>query len=252
LALVPLLDQTKKRFSALVHELGLGEENVQITVATLSAREAIGSPNREDYALLEGTEVMIEAEFRESFGQAFTDQPKGFHGQLKAVLGLNLDTKHNRAIFIATVNAVMAYQGMVTGTRHCRDEEPEECAAEIAENLLARFGKIKIGLVGYQPAILEHLVQRFGADNMRCTDLNPKNAGSQKFGVEIWDGRTATQELIQWSDLVFVTSSTMVNNTFDEIRQDVLAQGKHLITFGVTGAGVSALTDVERLCFRAH
>ena len=142
MALVPLLGKAKERFSALVHELELGEENVQITVSTLSAQEAIGSPNREDYALLEGKEVMIEAEFRESFGQAFTDQPKGFHGQLKAVLGLNLDTKHNRAIFIATLNAVMAHQGMVTGTRHCRDEEPEECAAEIDKNLQGRFGKI--------------------------------------------------------------------------------------------------------------
>jgi hypothetical protein len=252
LALVPLLDQAKKRFSALVHELGLGEEDVRITVATLSAREAIGNPNRDDYALLEGKEVMIEAQFQGSFGQAFTDQPQGFQGQLKAVLGLRLDTKHNRAMLIATLNAVMAHQGMVTGTRHCRDEEPEECAAEIAKNLLGRFGKITVGLVGYQPAILEHLVQGFGADNLRCTDLNPKNAASQKFGVEIWDGREATQELVRWSGLVLVTSSTMVNNTFDGIQQEALAQGKHLITFGVTGAGVSALTDVERLCFRAH
>jgi hypothetical protein len=252
LALVPLLDQARKRFSALVHELELGEEDVLITVATLSAQEAIGSPNRDDYALLEGREVMIEAQFLGGFGQAFTDQPQGFQGQLKTVLGLNLGAKHNRAILIATLNAVMAHQGMVTGTRHCRDEEPEECATEITKNLLGRFGKITVGLVGYQPAILEHLVQGFGADNVRCTDLNPKNVASQKFGVEIWDGRKATQGLVKWSDLVLVTSSTMVNNTFDEVRQEAISQGKHLITFGVTGVGVSALTDVERLCFRAH
>lgn len=252
MALVPILDQVKKRFSALVHELELGEENVQITVATLSAQEAIGNPDRDDYALLEGKEVMIEAQFQGSFGQAFTDQPHGFQGQLKEVLGLSLDTKHNRALFVATLNAVMSRQGMATGTRHCRDEEPEECAAEIAQNLLGRFGKIKVGLVGYQPAILDHLVQGFGTDNVRCTDLNQKNVASQKFDVEIWDGREATQGLVQWSDLVLITSSTIVNNTFDGVQQETLSQGKHLITFGVTGAGVSALTDVERLCFRAH
>jgi hypothetical protein len=252
LALIPILDQAKKRFSALVYELGLGEQNVRITVATLSAQEAIGNPNRDDYALLEGKEVMIEAQFQGSFGQAFTDRPQGFQGQLKVVLGLPLDTKHNRAIFIATLNAVMAHLDMVTGTRHCRDEEPEECAAEITKNLLGRFGKITIGLVGYQPAILEHLVEGFGADSVRCTDLNPKNVASQKFGVEIWDGRETTQELVQGSDLVLVTSSTIVNNTFDGVQQEAISQGKHLITFGVTGAGVSALTDVERLCFRPH
>jgi uncharacterized protein (DUF4213/DUF364 family) len=252
LALVPFLDQAKKRFSALVHELRLGDEDVRVIVAPLSAREAIGRPKRKDYALLEGTEVMIEAQFQGSFGQAFTDQPQGFQGQLKKVLDLNLDTKHNRAILIATLNAVVANQGMVTGTRHCRDEEPEECAAEIAKNLLGRFGKITVGLVGYQPALLEHLVEGFGADHIRCTDLNPKNVASQKFGVEIWNGREATHTLVQGSDLVLVTSSTMVNNTFDGIQQDAFALGKRLITFGVTGAGVSALTDVERLCFRAH
>jgi hypothetical protein len=252
LALIPILDQAKKRFSALVHELGLGEQNVQITVATLSSQEAIGNPNRDDYALLEGKEVMIEAQFQGSFGQAFTDRPQGFQGQLKTVLGLNLGTKHNRAILIATLNAVMANQGMVTGTRHCRDEEPEECAGEITKNLLGRFGKITVGLVGYQPAILEHLIAAFGSDNIRCTDLNPKNVASQKFGVEIWNGRETTQELIQWSDVVLVTSSTMVNNTFDGIQKEAISQGKHLITFGVTGAGISALTDVERLCFRPH
>ena len=252
MALVPLLNQAKKRFSALVHELRLGDEDIRITVALLSARQAIGSPKRKDYALLEGKEVMIEAQFQGSFGQAFTDQPQGFHGQLKGVLSLNLDAKHNRAIFIAALNAVMAHQGMVTGTRHCRDEEPEECAAEITKNLLARFGKITVGLVGYQPALLEHLIEGFGADHIRCTDLNPKNVASQKFGVEIWNGREATHELVQGSDLVLVTSSTMVNNTFDGIQQEAISRGKHLITFGVTGAGLSALTDVERLCFRAH
>jgi hypothetical protein len=232
--------------------LGLGEEDVQVTVAPLSNQEAIGNPKRKDYALLEGKEVMIEAQFQRGFGQAFTDQPQGFQGRLKEVLGLNLQTKHNRAILIAVLNAVMAHQGMVTGTRHCRDEEPEECAAEITKNLLGRFGKITVGLVGYQPAILEHLVAGFDADNVRCTDLNPKNVASQKFGVEIWDGRVITQELVRWSDLVLVTSSTMVNNTFDGIQQEVLALGKRLITFGVSGAGISALTDVERLCFRPH
>jgi uncharacterized protein (DUF4213/DUF364 family) len=252
LALVPILKQAKDKISALVRTSGLGEEDIRITIAPLTAQEAIGNPKREDYALLEGREVMVEAQFRGSFGQAFTDQPKAFHGPLKAVLSLSLGEKYNRAIFIATLNAVTAHLGMARGTRHCRDEEPEECAAEIAKDLLARFGKIKIGLVGYQPAILENLAQCFGADNVRCTDLNAKNVGAQRFGIEIWDGRKATHELIRWSDAVLATSSALVNATFDAIRQEAAVQGKRLIMFGVSGAGVSSLTEVERLCFRAH
>jgi uncharacterized protein (DUF4213/DUF364 family) len=87
---------------------------------------------------------------------------------------------------------------------------------------------------------------------LRCTDLNPKNIGSQKVGVEIWDGVVETSKLITWSDLVLITSSSLVNNTFDAICQEATSQKKHLIIFGVTGAGVSALTGVERLCFNAH
>jgi uncharacterized protein (DUF4213/DUF364 family) len=251
-AVVPILEQARERLAALVRDAGLGEADIHVTVAPLSAQEAIGNPAREDYALLEGKEIMIEAQLGKSFGQAFTDHPKDFHGQVMDVLGLSLDTKDNRAIFTATLNAVTAYLNVATKTRHCRDDEPEECAEEIAQDLLARFGKIKIGLIGYQPAILDHLVRVFGVDNVRGIDLNPKNVGTQKFGVDLGDGREVTQELITWSDLVLVTSSALVNNTFDAIQQEAVSRGKHIIMFGVTGAGVSTLTGVERLCFRAH
>lgn len=58
--IVPILEQTKEKFSAIVNESGLGEENVQITIGPLAAREAIVSPEREAFAFLDGKEVMIE------------------------------------------------------------------------------------------------------------------------------------------------------------------------------------------------
>ncbi|MHB8105078.1 MAG: Rossmann-like domain-containing protein, partial [Dehalococcoidales bacterium] len=97
------------------------------------------------------------------------------------------------------------------------------------------------------PAILENLVLTFGADNVRCTDLNPNNTGTKKYGAEIWDGRIQTERLIKWCDLVLATSSTIINNTFDEIREKANVQGKRLIIFGVTGTGVSALLGLERV-----
>jgi hypothetical protein len=252
LALKPVLEEVREKFQAIVAGHRLGEVAVQVTVGTLSAKQAIGSPSRQDFPLLEGREVVIEAQFRDSFGQAFTDRPHDFSGSLNDVLGLNLDTNDGRAIFIATLNAVMAHLGMVTGVRHCHDEEPEECAAQIAQHLLAGSGKVRVGLIGLQPAILENLAKTFGADNVRCTDLNPRNVGSRKYGVEIWDGRTETKRLIRWCDLLLATSSTMVNNTFDGIREEVISRGKRLIVFGVTGAGVASLLGLERVCFRAH
>ncbi len=252
MALRPILDEVKERFQTLLAEHRLGNETVQVTIGPLSVKQAIGSPGRQDFALLEGSEVMIEAQFKGSFGQAFTDQPHNFSGLLKDVLGLGLNTNGERAIFAATLNAVTADLGMVSGVRHCRDEEPEKCGAEIAQYILTNFGRVKIGLVGFQPAILENLVSGLGEQNVRCSDLNPKNIGSHKFGIEIWDGKTGNRKLTRWCDLLLVTSSAIVNNTFDGIREEAISRGKRLVMFGVTGAGVSALRGLERVCFFAH
>jgi uncharacterized protein (DUF4213/DUF364 family) len=122
----------------------------------------------------------------------------------------------------------------------------------MAQYLLEKYGRVKIGMIGYQPAILENLVKVFGAENVRCTDLNPKNTGTRKHGAEIWDGRTDTEKLVDWCDIVLATSSTIVNNTYDGIKELADAGGKRLIVFGVTGAGLTALLGLERLCFQPH
>ena len=106
--------------------------------------------------------------------------------------------------------------------------------------------------MGYQPAILENLINTFSTEKVRCTDLNPKNIGSQRYGAKIWDGGTDTERLISWCDIVLATSSTIVNDTFDGIKAKADAKSKKLIIFGVTGAGVSALLGFERLCFQTH
>ena len=249
---VPILEELKEKLGAISEDHGLGEAGVRVNIGTLSVKQAIGDPARRDYPLLQGKEVMIEARFEDCYGQAFTDRPGEFTGTLKDVLGLSLDTNENRAVFIATLNAVTAHLGLVWGTRHCRDEEPEECASEMARDLMAEWGYIKVGLIGLQPAILDNLARTFGPDSVTCTDLNPDNVGSVKYGVEIRDGATETENLIDWSDLVLATGSTIVNNTFDAIRERIDALGKHLILFGVTGAGASALCGLEILCLRSH
>jgi len=252
LALKPVLKEAKKELQAIIAKYQLSDEPVQVSIGTLSAKQAIGTPKRRDYALLEGREVMIEAHFRDGLGQAFTDQPHDFTGSLKEVLGLSLNTNDDRAVFVATFNAVMAHLGRITGVRHCRNEEPEKCASEIARYILNSSGKVKVGIVGYQPAILENLVKVLGADNVRCTDLNANNIDSYEFGVTIWDGGREGSKLIRWCDLLLVTSSTITNDTFDGLRAGAASQEKRLIVFGVTGAGVSALLGLERVCFQAH
>ncbi|MFC2070091.1 Rossmann-like domain-containing protein [Chloroflexota bacterium] len=252
MAVKTTIEKVKQKFQKIVAEYHISNELVEVTIGTLTARQAIGEPLRTDFPLLEGREVMIEAQFKDSFGQAYTDRPQEFKGSLNDVLSLKLDTNDARAIFGATLNAVMVHLGIVTNVRHCHDEEPEKCAVEIAQYILTNYGKVKAGMGGYQPAILENLVKVFGAENVHCTDLNPKNIGSQKYGVEVWDGRTDTKRLISWCDILLATGSTIVNDTFDGIKAETAIQGKKLIIFGVTGAGVSALLGLERLCFQSH
>jgi uncharacterized protein (DUF4213/DUF364 family) len=252
LASRPVIEEAGEKFRAIISERNLGDEVVQVKVNTLSVKQAIGSPVRQDYPLIEGREVMIEAQFQGSFGQAFTDRPADYTGPINEIIALDMSNNTNRAVFIATLNAVMAHLGMVTGVRHCHDEEPEECAEEMARHIFEESGRVKLGMIGLQPAILENMVKTFGADNVRCTDLNPKNVGTLKYGAEIWDGRTDTSRIIDWCELVLATSSTIVNNTFDVIREMASSQGKRLIIFGVTGAGVSVLLGLERLCFQPH
>lgn len=252
MAVRPVIEEAGEKFRAIITEHNLGKEVVQVKIGTLSVKQAIGSPNRQDYPLIEGREVMIEAEFQGSFGQAFTDRPHDFTGTVDEILDLDMSINDNRAVFVATLNAVMAHLGLVTGVRHCHDEEPEECAEEMARHLMAELGRVRIGMIGLQPAILENMVKTFGADYVRCTDLNPKNVGTLKYGAEIWDGRTDTDRLIDWCDLVLATSSTIVNNTYDAISREAVVKGKQLIIFGVTGAGVATLLGLERLCFQPH
>ena len=247
-----IIEEVKENFRTIINENNFGNEPVEVTIGTLTAKQAIGSPSRQDYPLLEGREVMVEAQFKGSYGQAFTDRPNEFKGSLNDVLDMALDSSDSRAVFDASLNAVMAYIGMVTGVRHCHDEEPEKCAIEMAQYLLEKYGRVKVGMIGYQPAILENLVTALGADNIHCTDLNPKNIGTDKFGAEIWDGRTDTEKLIIWCDVVLATSSSIVNATYDDIKTLADTYGKRLIIFGVTGAGISALLGLERLCYQPH
>ena len=246
------MQQTKDKIMHLAKEQGLLEDHIRVKTSALTPTQAIGTPIRQDYPILTGKEVIVEAEFRGNFGQAFTDQPQEFEGSLKEILQLDLEDTGNRAILLATINAITSYLNIADRVRHCKDEEPESCAAEMTKHLLDRFGRIKIGMVGYQPALLEQLARTFGTDCVICTDLSPINIGSNRYGVSIWNGKEQTSELIDWCDLVLATSSTFSNGTFDEIEFQARQKGKNLIVFGITGAGVAALTGIERLCYCGH
>ncbi len=116
--------EIKEKFGKIVAENNLREGNVRISAKTLSAEEAIGNPERDDFPLLKGKERLMQAEFNGSLGQAFTDLYGNFEGTLQNVLDMELKNNFRRAIFIATLNAVMRHLGLIDGTIHCKNNGP--------------------------------------------------------------------------------------------------------------------------------
>jgi len=238
-----LYDLLKNQFVGLIEQNDLWDERIEVTV--MSPIDAIGTPKREDFVLLKGKERLVEARFKESYGQAFTDAYVEFKGKLKDVMSLSLTNNENRATFIATMNAVMNQLGMIEGTTHCKNEEPEICSQELANYLSKNFGNPKIAVLGYQPQIVETLSGRF---TIQVTDLSKENIGVFKAGVKILDGELDLEKTVKWSDLVLATGSTVVNGTIERI---VRAAGqKPLIFYGITIAGPAKLLGLNRFCIR--
>jgi hypothetical protein len=217
-------------------------------VTSLSPDEAIGARASPDFAIKKGKERVIEATFEGARGQAFTDRPSQWAGTLGDAMSVDLTEVQSRAIFVATMNAVMRFLGAATGTMHCLDEDPSLCGPEIAGSLGARFGRKKFGLVGLQPAILQGLAEHFGTEAVRVIDLNPDNIGKSKSGVEVQDGETELPRLVEWCDVGLATGSSIVNGTADEIVRSFKEAGKPLLFFGNTISGAAVLLGLERIC----
>jgi len=244
----PILARIRPQFAELSARGNLLAADVMVLGKPLTPEEAIGSPGRRDFPIIVGKERVLEASVLGSRGQAFTDSPREFEGTVQQVLDLELDTNQNRAIYIATLNAVLRHLQLATGTVHCKDEEPEQCAREIAAHLFDKHGKVDVGLIGLNPAIAERLVEAFGDAHMRITDLFEDNIGQQRFGVTVWDGATRTEDLVIASDLLVITGTTLVNDTFESILDLIELHEKSYIVYGMTAVGVGYLTGFDRMC----
>lgn len=238
-------EDLKKAFLALLEQNGLLHEQIHLQTKNLTPEEAIGIPKRKDFPILTGKEIMIQADCAGSLGQAFTDAPAVFHGTLEEICALDLSSdSHNRGIFIASLNAVMKHLGIVDCTVHCRNNVPEQCAADAVQYIRGHFQNPRIALIGYQPSLLEHLAAEF---ELRCVDLNPEHIGQIRYGVRIEDGSSGpVQNMVcQWADLILCTGSTVCNGTI--VRY--LPLKKKVLFYGTSLAGTAKLMGLSRLCF---
>ena len=225
----------------IVEGNSLMQEEVEVRVRPLKAEEAIGKPSIGDYALLKGREVMVEAVFKGYRGQAFTSTPRSFSGSLREVFDLDLSNPWNRTVFIAVLNAVMAYLGLVDRTVHCRNDYPLVCGRELSMHLRER-GASRVGLIGYQPAMLKSLVE--SGFRVRAADADPDNIGKVKFGVEI-EAPDTDEDIISWSEASLVTGSVLVNGSLDNV---IAKYRDKIILYGVSCAAPAKILGLKRWC----
>ncbi len=235
------LTRLKKEFVKLVDKYQIGQMRVKVRAKLLSPEDAIGSTKRDDYVLLRGKERLMQAEVLGCKGQAFTSAPGNFDGALEDVLAMPLTNDFQRAIYIATLNAVICHTGKAANTIHCRNEGPELCARQAVDFFQKNYGRPRILMIGYQPALAEALNEAFP---LIVLDLDPANIGVTKKGVLIKDGVADLDESLAASDVIFSTGSVICNNSIDVFYNS----GKPLVLFGTTGAGAAALLDIARFC----
>ena len=237
-------EELKKRFMALLKEEGLYTDEVKISTKALSPEEAIGITKRKDFPIITGKDIMIQASCHGLFGQAFTDAPATFEGTLGEICEMDLDDPYNRGLFIASLNAVMGYLGKSTRTVHCRNNGPEMCACDVVKFVKELYGNPKIGLIGYQPSMLDNLSKEF---EVRVVDLCEDNIGTNKYGVIVEDGSKDEiwKGIMDWADIVLCTGSTVCNGTI----VNFLPWVNKILFFGTTLAGAATLMELPRMCF---
>ena len=149
-----MYSELKAALHKQINKNGFAGQKVSIRCRAISTEDAIGKPEDQDYPLIKGKEVMVEAVFRKGRGQAFTDEFENLDCSIEDLLEIELDSNSKRANFICSLNAVYRDLGLCDRTIHCRDEEPRKCSQE----LLTVFEPWqKILLVGYQPRFFETL-----------------------------------------------------------------------------------------------
>ncbi|MFH1077153.1 MAG: DUF364 domain-containing protein, partial [Pseudomonadota bacterium] len=196
-----LRDALKKE----VQKHNLSGQNISVRCKALPASEAIGRPEHNDYPIVKGKEVMVEATFQGAKGQAFTDQFEDADYLVDDLLKIELNSNKRRAGFISGLNAVFRFLNLCDKTIHCKDKEPKTCAS----NLVETIGANNIFIVGYQPRFIEMLAPKH---SIRVVDMDQDNIGKNSPGVVI-ESPEMTPDAIKWCDLIFATGSTIVNGT---------------------------------------
>lgn len=234
--------EVRNRFLQVIDKYNI-DMNKKVTIKALTPVNAIGIPDRGDYPILKGKELLVDADFQGSIGQAYTSNPCSYVGTLSEVVNLDLSVDKNIPILVATINAVLKNLGLVDRTIHCKNEEPKNCSFDILSFFKENYKGKNIGLVGLQPAMLSTLSKEF---KLRVLDLDVDNVGKFKDGVLIENGEEGFEDVVNWADVLLVTGSCAANKTLKNFILD-----KEVYFYGTSIAGIAYLMNLKRLCYLA-
>jgi len=232
--------ELKKQINKIIHSHGIKNGIVRIKTKVLSAEEAIGNPEHNDYPIQKGRERLMQADFNGAYGVAFTDMFGDYEGSLYEIVNMELKNNFRRAVFISTINAVLNCLGLIEKTSHCRNEGLVNCRERIVEFIKDNFGNPKIFQAGFQPRFVEALSREF---ELRVTDIDKENIGKKINGVTI-ESPEDTEKNTEWCDVIFATGSTFVNETYKQF----ILEDKPTVFYGVTCAGATYLLNLKRYC----
>ena len=234
-----IFDKIRERALDVIDE-DLLARKVMIKARALNPEEAIGNPESKDYPLIKGRERIMQADLNGSSGQAFTDHYGDFEGYLRDILGTDPANNYRRAVFIASLNAALKHMGLIAGTIHCKDNEPVECASQLAKYIESSYGKPRITQIGFQPRFVQELSNIY---ELRVIDLDSENIGTTKFNTLI-EGPENTDNAIEWGELLLVTGTTITNGTIENFLNV-----KPVLFYGITIAGAAYLMNWDRFCY---
>ena len=75
-----LFTTLKNELEKIIDDNNLQSDEIKINSKGLTPTEAIGITKRQDFPIINGREVMVLANYKDSYGQAFSDTPALFNG----------------------------------------------------------------------------------------------------------------------------------------------------------------------------
>jgi len=182
--------------------------------------------------------ILVEVELKGVKGSAISDRAGGFVGTLRDLFDRDQDMTNafDRAVLIATSNAIIKYLSVSDRKNHCNKEQ---CMFCLLDYLNTAFDNPRIAIIGSQSAIFDILRKNF---IVTMIDIDGNSKNKEKCNVVV-EGPEATKKIIKWCDVIVIVEKSI--EKFDIAK---LINKKPVILYEETSIQLSKLTNFPGNC----